>query len=556
MSVYVNLPPLLFLGPAVGAVIVYLFLRLQVWSKPDAQSIASHGLWVGIIGWMASSLQGAMNTGILRVNPVGASAPSTPEQIAGALGWPILACLAVHALGQLSYPAPKAPRRYAELTVRRIRDFLPRKLAWTTAAIFAGSALVIAWIATLPGHTPVLPTPPGQAPPLGSVYPDNGYMGQGQEGRIPGWELASWLGGALLVLAVGTCLVLFLIARRRQLETLDGEDNRTIRAIATNRLLRTVATIAAGLAAIAGNFAAQPSPGALWQSSWFNVLGLFNMAVLLMMWWWRVPELPSLLRVAKTTSAASLRADPRTHRAARLSLSIGAALGIVGGLALVAGYTGIVLPAQSLSPWAFPVLTGVVVLLLLAAIAAGDLLIARNYGTSDAPIHWPRQPVSRGLLSFAIGSALVLAVAVAFAVAGEVQPFGPKAWPAAVLVSVVVALVGAGAILAVRRRRGIPETGGNAGLDAALRAISMYRIVRTLAAYCLGQAATLLISTGNAWYGVFPSAPGPDPLGPSPAIPIGIVLAIMALLVAVTPVRSLFRTIPRGRAAKQGEHAQ
>ncbi|MCP1415018.1 hypothetical protein [Paenarthrobacter sp. A20] len=540
-----------FLGPVVGAVIVYLFLRMQVWSTPDSQSVASHGLWVGIIGWMASSLQGAMNTGILRVNPSGASAPTTPEQISGALAWPILACLAVHALGQLSYPAPKAPRRYAELTVRRIRDFLPRKLAWTTAAIFAFAALVIAWIATLPGHTPVLPAPPSQATPT-----DNGYMGQGQEGRIPGWELAAWLGGALLVLAVGTLLVLVLIARRRQLETLDGDDNRTLRVIATNRLLRTVATISAGLASIAGNFAAQPAPGALWQSSWFNYVGMVNMAVLLLMWWWQVPELPSLLNSVKTTSTAALRADPRTHGAARLSISVGAALGVLGVVALIAGYAIILVPARTPEPWAFPSMTGVVAVILLAAIAAGDLMIGRNYGTTDAPLQWPRQPVSKGLLSFAIGSALVLAVALVFAVAGEVQPFGPGTWTAAVPVSLVVALAGTAAVLTVRRRRGIPETDGNAGLDAALRAISMYRIVRTLAAYCLGQAAALLISAGNAWYGMFPPAGSLDPIGPSPLPVIGIVLAIIAVIVAITPVRSLLRTLPRGNSTKQGEPAQ
>ncbi|SEI46340.1 hypothetical protein SAMN04487917_101429 [Arthrobacter sp. yr096] len=548
---FLSLPPLLFLGPVVGAVIVYLFLRMQVWSKPDAQSVASHGLWVGIIGWMASSLQGAMNTGILRVNPTASSAPATAEQIASALAWPILACLAVHALGQLSYPAPKAPRRYAELAVRRIRDFLPRKLAWTTATIFAFAALVIAWIATLPAHTPVLPTPPGQAPPL-----DNGYMGQGQEGRIHGWELAAWLGGALLVLALGTWLVLLLIARRRRLETLDGADNSVLRSIAANRLLRTVATIAAGLAGIAGNFAAQPAPGALWQSSWFNALGLVNMAVLLVMWWWRVPELPSLLTENKTISATTLRTDPRTHGAARLSLSIGAALGVVGGTAALAGYTAILIPARTPEPWAFPSITGMIAVILLAAIAAGDLLTARNYGASNPPVQWPLQPVSRGLLSFAIGSALVLALAVAFAVAGEVKPFSPKTWPASVLVSMVVALAGAAAILKVRRRRGIPESIGNTGLDAALRAISMYRIVRTLAAYCLGQAAVLLISTGNAWYGFFPPKPGLDPIGPSPLPTIGIVLAVIAVMVSVTPVRSLFRKIPRGDAAKHEERAQ
>ncbi|WP_231745614.1 hypothetical protein [Arthrobacter sp. EpRS71] len=546
-----SLPPLFFLGPVVGAIVVYLFLRMQVWSKPDAQSVASHGLWVGIIGWMASSLQGAMSAGIIRASPLGSSAPVTPEQIASALAWPILACLTVHALGQLSYPAPKAPRRYAELKVRRIRDFLPRKLAWTTAAIFGYAALAIAWIATLTAHQPVLSTPPGLVPPM-----DNGYSGQGQDGRIPGSELALWLGGALVVLAAGTLLVLLLIARRRQLETLDGDDNRTLRTIATNRLLRTVATIAAGLATIAGNFAAQPSPGALWQSSWFNVLGLINMGVLAAMWWWRVPELPSIPRAPQATSAKTLRSDPLIHGAARLSISLGAVLGVVGGLALVAGVAAILVATRPLDTHAFPIVTALAAAALLIAITAGEVLMARNYGQPEAKVHWPRQPVSRGLLSFAIGSAVILAVAVAFAVAAEAQSFDPKTWPAALLLTAVVAATGAAAIIAVRRRRGIPESEGEAGLDAALRAISMYRIVRTLAAYCLGQAAALLMITGDAWYSVFSPGSGEYPLAPSPAITVGMVLAAIAVIVAVVPVRSLLGTIPRGEPASHGERAQ
>ncbi len=545
------LPTMFFLGPVIGAVIVYLFLRMQVWSRPNAQSVASHGLWVGIIGWMASSLQGAMSAGIIRSNPLGTSAPATPDQIANALAWPIVACLTVHALGQLSYPAPKAPRRYAELKVRRIRDFLPRKLAWTTAAIFGYAALAIAWIAVLPAYTAVPPTPPGQLPPE-----ENGYMGQGQDGRIPGLELALWLGGTLLLLALGTWLVLLLIARRRQLETLDGDDNRTLRTIATNRLLRTVATIAAGLASIAGNFAAQPAPGATWQSSWFNVLGFINLAVLAAMWWWRVPELPSILKTPQATSAKTLRTDPLTHGAARLSISLGAVLGVIGGLALVAGVVAILVASRPLDPWAFPTVIAIAAAALLAAIAAGEVLMTRNYGQPEAQARWPRQPVSRGLLSFAIGSAAILAVAVAFAVAAEAQTPAPKTWPAVLLLSAVVAAAGAAAILAVRRRRGIPEREGEAGLDAALRAISLYRIVRTLAAYCLGQAAALLMITGDAWYSVFSGGGGEYPLAPSPAVTVGMVLAAIAVIVAVVPVRSLLGTIPRSDPAHLGERAQ
>ena len=545
------MPTLFFLGPVVGAVLVYLFLRMQVWSKPDAESVASHGLWVGIIGWMASSLQGAMRTGIIVVNPTASSAAATPGQIAGALAWPVLACLTVHALGQLSYPAPKAPRRYAELTVRRIRDFLPRKLAWTTAGVFVFAALVIAWTATLPGHTPVMPTPGGVLQPS-----DDGLVGQGQEGRIPGWELAAWLGGALLVLALGTWLVLVLAARRRRLETLDDDDNRALRAIGANRLLRTVATIAAGLAAIAGNFATQPAPGALWQSSSFNVLGLVNMAVLLVMWWWRVPQLPSLATAQKDISISTFRANPRTHGAARLSISIGAALGVVGGLVLVAGIVVILGASRPLDPWAFPALTAVAAMILLATIAAGDMLTARNYGRPEAPVHWPHQPVSTGLLAFAIGSALVFGLAVAFAIAAEVQPSGLRSWLGVLVLSAVVGIAGTLAILAVRRRRGVSEGNGEAGLDAALRAISMYRIVRTLAAYCLGQAAALLLITGDAWSRVVQPAGGEFSLAPSPATTAGMVLAAVAVIVAVVPVRSLLRAIPRGEPAPHAEPAR
>ena len=381
-------------------------------------------------------------------------------------------------------------------------------------------------------------------------------MGQGQDGRIPGLELALWLGGALLVLALGTWLVLLLIARRRQLETLDGDDNRTLRTIATNRLLRTVATIAAGLASIAGNFAAQPAPGAVWQSSWFNVLGFINLAVLAAMWWWRVPELPSILKTPQPTSAKTLRTDPLTHGAARLSISLGAVLGVIGGLALVAGVVAILVASRPLDPWAFPTVIAIAAAALLTAIAAGEVLMARNYGQPEAQALWPRQPVSRGLLSFAIGSAAIFAVAVAFAVAAEAQPFTPKTWPATLLLSAVVAAAGAAAILAVRRRRGIPEREGEAGLDAALKAISLYRIVRTLAAYCLGQAAALLMITGDAWYSVFSGGGGEYPLAPSPAITVGMVLAAIAVIVAVVPVRSLLGTIPRSDAAHHGERAQ
>ncbi|MFJ4206882.1 hypothetical protein ACIPY2_00260 [Paenarthrobacter sp. NPDC089675] len=545
MSFY--LPPLVLLGPVFGAVLVYLFLRVQVWSRPEASSVASHGLWVGIIGWMASSLQAAMSTGVIRANPTATAAPATPDQIALALAWPVMAALTVHALGQWSYPAPKAPRRYAELTVRRIRDFLPRRLAWVSVGIFAYAALAIGWISPLPAYAPFPPPPaPGQ-----DAGPNIGYSGY-QDGRIAGWELAAWLGGALVVLAAGTWLVLLLIARRRQLETLDSEDNRVLRAIAANRLLRTVSTIAAGLAAIAGNFAALPAPGATWQSSWLNALGFINIAVLLVMWWWKVPALPSLEKMRRSVSGNSLRADSRTHGAAKLSISLGAALGVVGALPLLTlglwfGYFS----AQTQGTLGPAIVVSVTATLILLVIIGGELLIARNYGDPWAPLHWPRQAVSKGLLTFACASAVMFAVTMVLTGAGQAMLVGTPVWPACLLLTVGVGLAGAAAILAARRRRAIPEGEAERGLDVALRAITMYRIVRTLAAYLLAQAGMLLLVNVEAWGALFPAF---DRLAPSPA-PIGSVLLAVAIIAAVTPVRSLFRDIPRGEGAKQTQPA-
>ncbi|WP_144659384.1 hypothetical protein [Paenarthrobacter nicotinovorans] len=550
MSFY--LPPLLLLGPLVGAVLVYLFLRVQVWSRPDAKSVESHGLWVGIIGWMASSLQGAMSTGILKANPSASAsnAPTAPDQIFTALAWPVLAALTVHALGQWSYPGPKAARRYAELTVRRIRDFLPRKLTFWTAGIFVYAAVGIGSIAALPAYAPVAPdTTPRQLPDY-----NTGYVGQGQDGRIAGSEVAGWLGGALLVLAVGTWLVLVLIARRRQLETLSSEDNLILRAIAANRLLRTVSTIAAGLAAIAGNYAALPAPGATWQSSWFNALGAVNMAVLLVMWWWKVPVLPSLHAARKFTSGAALRADPRTHGAAKLSVSLGAVLGVAGVLPLLAlvfwfGF----FPIQGQDSLGPVIVVSVTAALVLLTIAAGELLIARNYGVPDEPPAWPRQAVSKGLLTFAIISAAVFVVTIVMTATAQALLVGSPTWPAYLALTFGVGLVGAAAILATRRRRGLPEPGENRGLDAALRAITMFRIVRTLAAFFLAQSAVMLLGSAEAWGTLFPAF---NQLGPSPVYMAGVVLAVAAIAVAVTPVRSLFRAIPRSKPAPTAERAQ
>ena len=161
MPVLFNVPPMLLLGPAIAALLVYAVLRWVIWppgTGTSPQSVSEHGLWVGVIGWLASSLQGAMTLASSR--PIRQRPPRwwAPTSIVPALAWPVLGCLSVHALGQVSYPGPRRMRREAVLSVRRIRDFLPRRLALTTAAIFVSAAAAIARTATLPGFAAVAPT--------------------------------------------------------------------------------------------------------------------------------------------------------------------------------------------------------------------------------------------------------------------------------------------------------------------------------------------------------------------------------------------------------------
>lgn len=538
MPVLLNVPPMLLLGPAIAALLVYAVLRWVIWAPgtgTSPQTVSEHGLWVGVIGWLASSLQGAMTLGIIPANP-SASAVVGADSIIPALAWPVLGCLGVHALGQVSYPGPRRMRRQAVLSVRRIKDFLPRRLALTTAAIFVSAAAAIARTATLPGFAAVAPTTVSDG-----AY---GYYNSGGDGRIPGPEVAAWLGGALLVLAVGTWLVLWLIGRRRQLESLDAADNAVLRTIAMNRLLRTVSTVAAGLAVIAGNFAARPDP-AQQTGSWTNFAGLAATVVLLVMWWWRPPRLASAGLGVRNRPESGI-ATGRQHPAARLVSSLGALLGLAAAVPLVAGafLAPVIMAAAGYGLAGLVALMGICVLLV---IAGGELVLQRNYGSPEAPRTWPRQPVNAALLTTAVLALLVFLAALAVTTAGRALLTEDSGWVPVALLTAGTCVAALPAFLRARSRQGIRDA--PRGLDAALRAITVHRIVRTLAATLTAQAGVLLLTQTNAWAAVFGSDAFGDAVDPAagswwPATLAGAVLAASAVLIAVVPVGGLARKTP------------
>jgi hypothetical protein len=533
------------LGPLLAAVGIYGLLRWVVWAPgggTSPKSVSDHALWVGVIGWLASTLQGAANAGIIPLNPQTPSLQQ-PADILGALAWPVAGCLGVHALGQLSYPGPRGPRRLATLSVRRVRDFLPRKLAWTTLSIFAASAAAITWAAMQQAYRPL----PYTSPPYGQPGPT-----VGGDGRIGGTELAACLGAALLLLAAGTTLVLWLISRRRQLEALDAGDNVLLRTIAMNRLLRTVSTIAAGLAAIAGNYATRPDPAVT--TTWINPVGLLPVVVLFVMWLWQPPQLASVqnrkVRVHRASSSGrksvrSLRSEK--HPAAVLTVSLGALL----GLAAVAPGTAVLFLLGSTNPVRATVISAVMAAFVLLAIRAGELLLERNYGASSAYRGWPVQPVAPALLTAAIIGLLFLAVVIVLTSVGEAAlpsdgtPVAPGWIPTAVATA-AVAVTAVPATVAVRRRRGIVTS--DDGLDAALRAVTLNRIVRILAAFLLAQAGGLLVSGSRAWGALLGTQTIPAEMWDGAAAAAGHVLVAAAVVLSLIRVTSFGpRSAPAAR---------
>ncbi|WP_237393765.1 hypothetical protein [Pseudarthrobacter sp. ATCC 49987] len=515
-----------------------MVLRWVIWAPRTGispPSVSEHALWVGVIGWLASSLQGSLTLGIIPANPSTGSSLTSAGTIAPALAWPVLGCLTVHALGQISYPGPRRIRRQAVLAVRHIRDFLPRRLALTTAAIFVSAAAAIARTATLPAFAAVAPTRVSDG--------QYNYYNGGGDGRIPGADAAGWLGGALLLLAGGTWLVLWLISSRRQLESLDAADNAVLRTIAMNRLLRTVSTVAAGLGVIAGNFAARPDPST-GDPSWTNPAGLAGTAVLLVMWWWRPPRLAAAELGVRNRPAAGL-APGRQHPAARLVRSLGALLGLAAAVPLLAG----VCLAQALMAAVSSGFAGFVAMMaasVLVVITAGELLLQRNYGTPEAPRRWPRQPVGPALLSTAVLALLVFLVVLIVTALGQGRLAACPDWVPAALLTAGVCVIALPALFTARLRQGV--AGPQTGLDAALRAITVHRVVRTVAATLTAQAGILLLTQSNAWAAVLGRTAfgetNPAATFWGPAVAAGAILCVVATVIAVIPVGILAGRAP------------
>lgn len=268
------------------------------------------------------------------------------------------------------------------------------------------------------------------------------------------------------------------------------------------------------------------------------------MAVLLVMWWLRPPRLAAAELGVRNRPEAGIT-PARQHPAARLVRSLGALLGLAAAVPLLAG----VFLAQALMAAASSGFAGFVALMaasVLLVIPAGELLLQRNYGSPEAPRPWPRQPVGPALLTTAVVALLVFLVVLIVTAVGQDRLAAGPDWVPAGLLTAGVCAAALPVVFTARLRQGV--AGAPAGLDAALRAITVHRVVRTLAATLAAQTGILLLTQSNAWAAVVGrSAFGEtDPAAAfwGPAVTAGAVLCVVATVIAVIPVGTLARPAP------------
>ncbi|MHA7306655.1 hypothetical protein ACX80E_15675 [Arthrobacter sp. TMN-49] len=495
---------------------MFVWTRVQETSR---EHIRNHAWWTGVIAWALSSLTGATQAGIYDPGQLHFNHWAAVPWVA--IMVPSAAVVAVHALGQESWPAPKAATRVALLQYRRARDYVQPALGWTAVGVVALTAVVMAALFFAPGHVPS----------------ETAQSDMPHYGRVPGYVLATALTAALAILVVGTVLVMRLIASRRSLAALSPEHNKTLRIIGMNRLLRVSTTVASGLAAVAGNHLAQPAPGSgpPAGANWTEVL---NGVVLIAMLVWKPPVLE-----ASATSAAGTNAllHPKTSAssaaddgpaAARFTNSASAAV-------LAAVVVGAVLGHAMRDYLGVTGVVGMSAVLVLLTYLLLEFILRRNYATPGTPrstlrvlLPWP---LYCALAVAAVGLVLAVVHACGVARSGAANTWDGSGSPEALYVvpavtALVLLAVGLAATGLILTRPGLSNA--SPSLDRTLRRRSLFRIARTVTGGWYAILGLLLI--------MVPVAPDPNPLVPRLESDFfGALCLAAAVLVTIYPMRGL-----------------
>lgn len=229
MSVDVLVVGLLGLGALVAPLLlVGLLVALAVRRPPSAPDPADtarrHGILVNLLAWLAVVIVAPVTIGVAALMALRTTGGSSGYAgvVAGCwLAGHTLVFLAVHAVGERTWPRPSGLVRRAALAPRPVA--LPRRMLAVTVA-WAGTLLVVL---TATGLTAV-----------------DGQRLVGTSGAAaspyPGWHYGLPLVLALLLTSAATWGTLGLIARRPAVVDADPELDATSRRLSAHRVLRGV----------------------------------------------------------------------------------------------------------------------------------------------------------------------------------------------------------------------------------------------------------------------------------------------------------------------------
>lgn len=554
-------------GLLIGSVIVYLFLRAAAYtpaSDVDGRSTArSHAFWTAVIALFASSTAGLHDVGTIR--QYADYLPEYSPANGGASWWadlgrfltPAISVAGIYIIGQFTWPRARKPVRTVDLGIRRIRDFLPLYLT-AVAVFFAGCVgAAAALLAPLPRVEGI------RAPQEGMVVP----------GPVQTQVAGSYLGGilavTLTVLIIAVFLALLTITRRRPLETISIDNDRILRRISMNRLLRTTVLLMAGLLVLAAGFVRDhhmalleadptvpflPVDGGVW-SNVATAASVLLLLTILGMLAWAPPQLQSGARNPATSAGhapdpVSGHASAEEARLADAERAINVsrtfAIVLIGTLVLVG--LGIAVPFV-LVPWPPAILATAYAAVLLS----GELMLRKNYGSVSPGIEKPKRTalLETWMKAVLVSSAVAVLTPLAVVGIGASPLDAPGPYAASILNAVVVTAVGFIAVEVVRRRSPVTEI--PAGGDVYLRRISAHRICRMTAAGLFVSAAQLVALYPATWTLLL--IPQAAYSGPAPVVSIvsSVLIAFAVIVVVIpSPQRTTRRTqLPVSRSARE-----
>lgn len=144
-----------------------------------------------------------------------------------------LAYLAVHAVGERTWPRPAGAVRRAPLVRRRIRDVAPRALSWVTVTWFAALAVLLGVCALAAGTG-------GRS--LSYAHADGVVA---TTSPFPGLYYGRTIAPTMVLLGLGCLGVLVLVTRRAAVSDTSPADDTTLRRMTAGRVLAGVQLVAA-----------------------------------------------------------------------------------------------------------------------------------------------------------------------------------------------------------------------------------------------------------------------------------------------------------------------